>query len=313
MHRLSTDVLLLSLALAAQIAPVQQPPERLVFSSRSDLVALHVTVLDKQSGFVAGLPRDAFHVYEDGRPQTVALFENTDMPVTVGVVMDNSGSMQGVRDHVVSAGMAFAHASHPEDEMFVVHFNERVWQGLSAGTPFTSDREELRRALLRSTARGQTALFDGILAGLHHLERGGKQKKVLVVISDGADNASRARFADVLDTALRMNALIHTIGLYDRHNPEVDAGVLRQLSDSTGGETYFPRQLDSPEVTRILQRIAHDIRSGYTIGYVPAAGLAERPGYRAVRVDVRSPDRRKLSVRVRKGYVAGPARSHGSQ
>jgi VWFA-related protein len=291
--------LLLSLSL---ILAGQAPPGRTVFSSRSELVALHVSVSDRRAGFVSGLPRDAFIVYEDGRPQEISFFENEDSPVTVGFVVDSSGSMQRMRQAVIAAGMAFAHASHPDDEMFTVHFNERVWLGLPAGQPFTSDREELRRALMRSTARGQTALFDALRIGLDHLETGRMGKKVIVLVSDGGDNSSRAKFEEVLDSALRMNAVIYSVAIYDRHIRDANPKVLRELAKATGGEAYFPRGIE--QVSQVLEGIARDIRSGYTIGYVPSNSLG-KPGYRAIRVSVRSPDRRKLHVRARAGYMAG--------
>src|SRR5687768_4937250 len=141
--------LLVSCLAQEPVAPERKP--RAVFSSGSELVALHVSVLDRRDAFVAGLPREAFTIYEDGRPQTVSFFDNTDSPVTAGLVMDNSGSMQRIRPAVIDAAMAFADASHTDDELFVVHFNERVWPGLPAGVRFTRDREDLRAALNRST------------------------------------------------------------------------------------------------------------------------------------------------------------------
>jgi len=297
---------LLLLTLWAQAAAVQPPPTREVFSSRSELVVLHVSVLDRKSGFVAGLPREAFTVYEDGRPQAIGFFENADGPATIGLVMDNSGSMHRMRDEVIAAGMTFAHASHPRDEMFVVHFNERVWSGLPPGQPFTSDRLTLHQALLRSTTRGQTALFDAVRAGLRQLEAGRQAKKVLVVVSDGGDNASQTRFADVLDMALRMDALVYTIGLYDRDDRDANPKLLRQLAEATGAEAFFPRK--TKQITKILERIARDIRSGYTIGYAPDAGAPQ--GYRAIRVAVQAAGRSKLAVRARTGYMAGPPAAH---
>ena len=298
-------LLLVPLLAQQPVPPLPEPArQRAVFSSGSELVALHVSVLDRRDAFVGGLPREAFTIYEDGRPQTVSFFDNTDSPVTAGLVMDNSGSMQRIRPAVIAAAMAFAGASHPDDELFVVHFNERVWPGLPAGTRFTRDREDLRAALNRSTARGQTALFDGILDGLSRLEKAGRPKKVLVVFSDGGDNASRARFDDVMNKALAMDAVIYTIGLYDFYDPDANPKLLRKLAESTGGESFFPRRAE--EVTDILERIARDIRSGYTIGYVPAGG-SRAPGFRAIRVEVRPPDRRKLEVRARAGYMSSAA------
>jgi VWFA-related protein len=282
----------------------QDSQPKTVFSSSSELVVVHASVLDRKAGFVPGLPRDAFTVYENGQPQTVSFFTNEDSPVTVGLVIDCSGSMQRKRDAVISAGLAFAQSSHPQDEMFTINFNERVWAGLPPGTAFTSHIDELRNALQSSTTRGQTALFDAIRVSLAHLNKGREQKKVLIVISDGADNASKARFEDVLDAALRMDAVIYTIGLFDEYDREAKPGLLRKLAEATGAESFFPRNPE--DATRILERIGRDIRSGYTIGYVPAASL-EQGGFRSIRVTVNAPDRRKLTVRARSGYLSKPA------
>jgi Ca-activated chloride channel homolog len=279
----------------------QPPRSRAAFSSRSELVVLRVSVVDRRAGFVSGLPREAFVVHEDGRPQPIEFFENEDTPVTVGLLIDCSGSMQPRRDGVIAAGMAFAESSHPADELFTLNFNENVWPGLPPEHPYTSDHDELRRALSRSTARGQTALFDAIAMGLRHLDGGHRTRKVLVVVSDGADNASHTRFDEVLDRALRKDVVIYTIGIYDANDRDAKPGLLRQLADVTGGEAFFPRT--NAEVTPLLERIARDIRSSYTVGYTPPAG-ANRP--RSVRVDVRAPDGRKLAVRARSSYI-GPS------
>jgi Ca-activated chloride channel family protein len=292
---------MITLLLASLLA--QDAIPRAAFASRSELVVLRVTVVDRRAGFVGGLPREAFVVHEDGRPQPIQFFEADDTPVTVGLVIDSSGSMMRRRDGVVAAGLAFAASSHPDDELFTLHFNERVWPGLPAGQPFTSDREALKRALDRSTARGETALFDAIAAGLGHLQHGTRTRKVLVVVSDGGDNASRVRFDEILDRALRDEVVIYAIGIYDAEaKGEANPKLLKQLADTTGGEAFFPRA--GTDVTPLLERIARDIRSGYTVGYVPpdAAGAGRR---RTVRVDVRPADGRKLAVRARSSYIAG--------
>ena len=278
----------------------QDPPQRAAFASRSELVVLRVSVVDRRAGFVSGLPRESFAVHEDGRPQPIQFFENEDTPVTIGLVIDSSGSMQPRRDSVIAAGMAFAGSSHPADELFTLNFNEKVWPGLPPDQPFTTDHQDLRQALNRSTARGQTALFDAIATGLRRLDEGHRTRKVLVVVSDGADNASHTHFDEVLDAALRKDVVIYTIGIYDRHDREAKPHLLRQLAGATGGEAFFPSALE--DVTRTLERVARDIRSGYTVGYVPPAG-ADGPRRRQVRVDVRSPDGRKLTVRARTAYI----------
>jgi Ca-activated chloride channel homolog len=287
--------LILSAFLLSQ-APAQEPQR---FTSRSDLVVLHVTVVDRKAGYVAGLPREAFAVYEDGKPQSVSFFESADSPVTAGLVIDSSVSMQRRRESVIAAGIAFAESSRPDDEMFTVHFNEKVWSGLPEGQMFTSDREELRHSLLRSTARGQTALFDALRLALTTLEQGHRQKKILLVVSDGGDNASRTTFDDALAMALRMDAVIYTVSVHDQYDDEAKPDVLRKLASATGGESFFLR--NAAGVTETFERIARDIRSGYTLGYVPTSN---QPGYRSLRVDVRPPNGRKPTVRARSGYTA---------
>jgi len=276
----------------------QEPPHK-IFSSKSEVVMVHVTVRDTKSRLVPALPREAFTVFENAQPQTVTYFDDEDRAVTVGLVVDSSGSMQRKRDDVIAAGLAFAKSSHPKDEMFTVNFNEQVWMGLPPSVPFTTDFEELRRALLRSGARGQTALFDAIKAALAHLEQGHEEKKVLIVVSDGGDNASRTTFADVLEMALRMDAVVYALGVYDEYARDAKPELLKKLSESTGGAAFFPK--DPSETTQILEKIAAEVRSGYTLGYVPPPGS----GYRAIRVEVHPADRRKLTVRARSGYVAG--------
>src|SRR3954452_20845597 len=180
-QRLEEIMLLLLLHVLAQAAQAAQGAP--AYKSSSELVVLHVSVVDRHAGFVSGMPQSAFTIYEDGRSQPIRFFEHEDTPVTVGLVIDSSGSMATRRDAVIAAGMAFAESSHPDDEMFTISFNEKVWRGLPDGQAFTSDHQELRRALDRSGARGQTALFDAISAGLEQLDGGARTRRVLIVIS----------------------------------------------------------------------------------------------------------------------------------
>jgi Ca-activated chloride channel homolog len=304
-HAESTRTWVTSLLLCGSVlAPAsafQDPPHK-VFSSHSEVVLVHVSVLDGKSHLVSGLPEQSFKVFENEQPQTITFFHNQDTPVTVGLVLDCSTSMQRKRDAVIAAGLAFAQSSHPADELFTVNFNEEVWSGLPASTPFTSNVDQLREALQRSSSRGKTALFDAVRYSLNHLGKGQRQKKVLILVSDGGDNASTATFDDVLRAAQRTDAVIYALSLTDQYDTDANPDVLRKLTGATGGKAYFA---DNPkDSTALLTQIANDIRSGYTIGYVPPASGA---GYRKIRVEVRAPDGRSLSVRARPGYVAGPA------
>ena len=267
----------------------------------SDLVVLHAVVLDRRSRFVQGLGQDQFTVYEDGALQTIAFFVPEDQPATVGLVIDNSGSMHAKRTDVIVAGHAFVRASHPRNELFLVHFNERVWSGLPDATPFTLDPGPLFQALSRTGARGQTALYDAVSRALDHVALGTNHHRVLIVISDGRDNASATRFAPLLLRARQSEAVIYTIGLFDTASRDRNPEVLRQLAAATGGAAYFPK--NSAKATTTLEQIARDIRSTYTIGFVPT-NLKRDGQYRRIRVTVHTQRDTDLNVRTRAGYIA---------
>jgi len=276
------------------------------FSARSELVVLHVTVKDRRGAYVTGLPERAFQVFDEGRPQPIAFFTGEDAPVTVGLVVDNSGSMRQSRERVLTAVRAFVEAGHPEDEVFALTFNERVRPVLGADAPFTSDAETLRAALTSALiARGRTALFDAVAEGLVYLQRGRHARQVLVVIGDGGDNASEIAFDSALRRAQASNAAIYTVGFVDPLDTESDPKVLRRLAETTGGESFFPE--DASRIQAVLGRIAEDIRHIYTIGYVPRAAGAPA-ALRRLRVKVTPPDGRRTDVRTRTSYLAGGAR-----
>jgi Ca-activated chloride channel family protein len=284
-------------ALVAQ-AGAQQP----TFSSESQVVVLHVAVLDGK-GYIGGLDQQAFQVFENQQRQPVTFFSNQDAPVTVGLLIDSSGSMGANRDRVIAAAVAFAQNSNPEDDVFVLAFNEQVKAALPDAAPFTRDIPTLREAMDRAiAARGQSAVYSALDAGLHYLERGHYERKVLVLVSDGGDNASTISRADVLARAQASNALIYTVGLIDPMETEADPGFLRQVAGASGGLSFEPHSV--ADVGKALQRVARDIRSLYTVGYVPSAA-GGKEALRAVGVRVTLPNGRKASVRTRRAYLAG--------
>lgn len=266
-----------------------------------DLVVLQATVRDRKGGFVSGLPSEDFRVYEDGVPQTTGFFSHEDVPVTVGLVVDHSGSMRPKQMEVVAAALAFARSSNPKDEMFVVNFNERAWLGLSAAVPFTGNPALVEGALNRDVPRGRTALYDAIAMALGHLRQAAFEKRILIVISDGGDNASHHRWPEVRAMAEASNAIIYTIGLFDERDPDWNPNVLKRLAVETGGEVFLPRE--NTAVVQICEQIAHDIRNQYTIGYVPENRRRDDT-YRSIRLAVTTPLHAKLSVRTRAGYIA---------
>jgi VWFA-related protein len=266
------------------------------------LVVLPATVIDRQGGFVSDLGEQNFEVYENGVPQRIRLFKNEDIPVTVGLVVDHSSTMGSKLAEVTAAARTFVRSSNQEDEMFVVNFNENVSLGLPRTTRFTNSTAELERAITAAPAGGQTALYDAIAKALEELQAGSRDKKVLIVVSDGGDNASARSLSQVMKLAEQSSAVIYTLGVFDEEDPDRNPAVLKRLALATGGEAFFPSQLS--EVVAICGRIARDIRHQYTIGYVPS-NLTRDGAYRAIRVRARANGHDRLSVRTRAGYIAG--------
>ena len=284
---------------ALALAPLQQP----TFIARLDLVVLHVMVKDRKGSSVTGLASDAFTVFEDGKQQTIYFFGDEDAPATVGIVIDSSGSMGTVRDRVIAAAGAFAQTSNPADEIFALAFNDSVRAALPPSAPFTNDPATLRQAItVAISAVGRTALYDAISTGLEYVAKGSSQTKVLVVVSDGGDNASTATFDQVLRATHVSNTVVYTVALTDPLERDSNPRLLRRLAEASGGEAFRPR--DSTQVDDVLRHIARDIRHTYTIGYVPTS-VAPAGRFRRIRVEVAAPNRGTLRVRTRAGYVAG--------
>jgi Ca-activated chloride channel family protein len=264
-------------------------------------VVLHASVQNHKGAAVSGLGKDDFQVYEDGARQPIEYYSHEDIPVTVGLVLDNSGSMGPKRDEVIAAAMAFARSSNPQDQMFVVNFNEHVSLGLPANVPFTDQTAQLQDALSRFKTNGETALYDALAVALEHLKKGNRDKKVLIVVSDGGDNASQHKLSQILALAGQSDAIIYTIGIYTDEDPDQNPGALRNLSKTTGGEAFFPQSI--PDVVPVCERIAHDIREQYTLAYSPA-NRKQDGAYRTIQVKAKAPGHGSLTVLTRAGYYA---------
>jgi len=277
-------------------------------------VVLHATVVDKHGHMVSDLKQSDFRVFEDGAPQTLAHFSHADIPVTMGIVIDDSGSMRDKRQAVNAAAVAFVRTSNPQDQVFVVNFNDVYY--LDTPGNFASSMEDLRSALDKIDSRGGTALRDAVIASLDHLKLGNRDKRVLLVVTDGEDNASRYTQEELLARAQKSNAVVYTIGLlgseesdglFRIHGGEAHraAKALKELAEATGGGVFFPRSLDEVEST--CRQIAHDIRNQYTLAYRPT-NTKKDGSFRNVRVDAFEPNSRtKLIVRTRPGYFAPKA------
>jgi Ca-activated chloride channel family protein len=293
-------VLILTASRAAH--PQNQTPESETspyqISVNLNLVVLPVAVRDKKGGFASDLREQDFEVYEDGVRQTIRLFRHEDIPVTAGLVVDHSGSMQTKMTDVLMAARTFVHFSNPEDQMFVVNFNERVTPGLPPSIRFTNREDEMQAAILKAPVAGETALYDAMNVALDSLQTGEREKKVLLVISDGGDNASTTALPQILKKAEESTAIIYAIGIYDASDPDKNPGVLRRIAKATGGEAFFPD--DISKVGGICEGIARDIRHQYAIGYV--SGNTQPGGRRVIRVTARSAGK-DLIVRTRTSYT----------
>ena len=307
MTKFASTVLLalVSLVPALRAAPQAQPAVGGVsshpfqISVDLNLVILPVTVRDKKGGFATDLTQQNFEVFEDGVRQSIRLFRHEDIPVTVGLVVDHSGSMQNKMSDVLTAAQVFVGLSNPDDQMFVVNFNEHVTIGLPSAIPFTTRVADIEAAVFNAPVAGETALYDALGVALDRLKAGNREKKVLVVISDGGDNASALKLPQILQRAEASRAIVYTIGIFDQNDPDQNAGVLRRLAKETGGEAFFPAA--SGEAVAICKEIARDIRHQYTLGYVsnnPQVG-----GMRRVRVVAKAAGK-DLVVRTRPGYIA---------
>ncbi len=272
-----------------------------VISVDTRLVVLRVNVRDARGRIVYGLGKDSFRVMEDGQAETIRHFTDEDVPAAVGLVIDSSGSMRHRASDVIAPAMQFARASNPLDQIFVIHFNEHisidpVEGGLPPGAP-----AELERALQSVAPAGETALYDAIDAGLARLKQIDRERKVLILISDGGDDASHHRIEQIVEGARETDATIYTIGLFDDEDPDRNPGLLRRLAGLTGGEAYLPDTY--AERVRAFLRIANDIHSQYTIGYSPSNRNFDGR-YRRIQVTATDRAGTRFSVRTRQGYRA---------
>jgi Ca-activated chloride channel family protein len=268
-----------------------------------NLVVLHTSVLDDRGRFADGLKQENFRVFEDKVEQKLSVFKREDVPVSMGLVIDNSGSMREKRPRVNEAALTLVQASNPRDEAFVVNFNDDFY--LDLDKDFTSSIPELKEALERIDSRGSTALRDAIIGSLDHLKKGTKDKKVLLVVTDGEDNASHNSLEKTLREIQKTDTVIYTIGLLSsegKKEAKRAKKVLQEIAAASGGVAYFPESVD--DVHSICEQVAHDIRNQYILAYYPTN--TRRDGsFRAVNVDVIPPrGRGKLVARTRNGYYA---------
>jgi Ca-activated chloride channel homolog len=287
---------------AEQQAPADGQDSIFVFKKEVQEVMLHATVVDERRRLVTNLDKSAFTVFEDGVAQKTTSFHRDDVPVAMGIVIDNSGSMREKRDKVNQAVLNLIKASNPNDEIFVVNFTQDSY----LDQDFTSDINLLQQALHKVSAQGSTALYDAIVASAVHLKNNNRvDRKVLLVVTDGRDNASQETLQQAARRLQQENGpTLYAIGLLGDELQQSGIDALQSLADSTGGVAFFPKGLD--EVDEITRTVARDIRSQYTVGYKPIKPRQDS-GYRRILVTAQAPGYRKLTVRTRSGYYSGEA------
>ncbi|MCX6618363.1 MAG: VWA domain-containing protein [Acidobacteria bacterium] len=309
-----TSSLLLLLAVVAALATAQQPAAQQPpaqkgtkddlyrFSVETRLVVLHATVLDKDKHLVTTLSRDHFQVFEDDVQQRIRDFKREDIPISVGILVDNSGSMRDKRRKVETAALTFVRTSNPADEVFIVNFNDEAF----LDQDFTANIDQLKEGLEKIDSRGGTAFFDAIQMSIDHLKEGArKSKKVLLVVTDGEDNASRMNLEELLKYVHRSEVVVYTVGLLGEENRRAAKRAQKamgDISEATGGLAFFPKDVN--EVEGIATKVAHDIRNQYVLTYTPSHPNDGK--FHSVAVKAAAPGMGKLFVRTRTGYYANP-------
>jgi VWFA-related protein len=316
MYKIHWHRIVAAMICAAPLTPLafqtpQNPPTSNEFTLSTDvnLVILDAGVKDTRGGYVSGLVKENFRVYDNGKIQTINHFTNADIPVTVGLVMDNSGSMRSKRNEVSTAALNLVRASNPRDEVFVVNFNDSVRRGLPVDVLFTDNIGFLRAGLLNGTPEGRTSLYDALAYSLMYLEKGKMDKKTLVVVSDGGDNASTIGFAELMRRVQQSRATIYTIGIFDEDDSDRNPDALRKLAGVSGGEYYQLNKLE--EIAIVCRKVASDIRTRYTIAYIPQP-IESRDPVRSIKVTASESSHKKLIVRTRTRYRA-PERVSGKE
>jgi Ca-activated chloride channel homolog len=280
-------------------APVGTENGGFVFRAEAREVTLHATVVDDRNHLVNNLDKADFTVLENDKPQKITHFHQEDFPVAIGIVIDNSGSMREKRDAVNKAALNLVKASNPDDQVFVVNFNDEYY----LDQEFTADIKKLQSALEHVEARGGTALYDAIVASADYLTHSRLQRKAIFVVTDGEDDASQETLEQAVHKLQQENGpVVYSIGLLGEEKSRRAKRALEVIADRTGGISFFPPTLD--QVDEISREVAHDIRNQYTITYAPSTPKTVQ-GYRTIHVDARSKPYKKLTVRTRTGYYPG--------
>jgi Ca-activated chloride channel family protein len=298
-------VWLASAAAAVSLGALWAQKDQAIFRTDTREVVCHTTVVDKSGHLITNLTQDAFTVYENGVQQPIRVFRREDVPVSLGLIIDNSGSMRDKRAKVEAAALALVKDSNPEDEVFIVNFNDEAFLDNPHGKSFTSNIKEMEEALTRIDSRGGTAMRDAVRMSIDHLkEKAHKDKRVLVAVTDGNDNASAVTLENLVKASQQSEVLIYAVGLLgeeERREAQRAQRALKALANATGGDVYFPK--DTGEVEKIAHQVARDIRNQYTIAYTPT-NTAMDGTFRQIKITAKATG--NPTVRTRSGYYATP-------
>lgn len=281
-----------------------QPAPAAVFRANTRLVVLYASVTNKKGKLITNLPRSAFTVYENDVKQNIKLFRREDVPISLGLIIDNSGSMRDKRKQVESAALTLVEKSNKRDEVFIVNFNDEAYLDVD----FTNDIKKMEGGLTRIDSRGGTAMRDALSMSIDHLlAKGKRDKKVLLVVTDGNDNTSGITLEQLVHKAQQSGVLIYAIGLLNqeqRRERKRAKRALNALTKASGGLAYYPK--DVTQVENIAITVAHEIRNQYVIAYSPLNQKLDG-SYRRIRVVVKA--KGHPLVRTRSGYYASAMRS----
>lgn len=303
-----TKFFLLSLMLAVAFVGATSAQDKTfedVIVINTDLVVLRAGVTDKQGRAVTGLKKENFKVFEDGIEQKIEIFSNEESPVSWGVVLDRSGSMMEMLSEVYQASLHVIDEGTDKDEMFIATFNEKP----ELISRFETDKHRLENSTLGLRADGNTALYDAVFFALDEFKQGKFRKKVLVVVTDGEDNASRLSFRKLIERAEEEEVIIYTVGMFESSgmrrfmNSNKDArGELEKLAQVTGGRAHFPNNPD--DCQRVMKEIAREVSQQYSLGYYPTNNTFDNK-WRNIRLQVNEEkSQNSLVARTRSGYYA---------
>jgi len=297
-----TKSLLLIPFLTASLLWSQDSPFKL--SVNVDLTEVHVNVTDEKDRPVGNLKKENFRVFEDRKEQQIMVFKHEDAPISLGLVIDNSRSIEPRKQRLDAAALSFVRKSNPNDETFIVHFDDTA----RIDRDFTDSIPALEEALAGVKPFGQTAIFDALILALEHMENAKHLKKAILLITDGVDNSSKHTMSEAIEATKRSRVAVYTVGLISMSGGQKAEDALIHIAEASGGHAYFPNDVD--EARMYMERVARDLREQYTLGYIPTN---KNGGWRSVRVDVLPPPglpaTTKLTANYRHGYY-GPGNSN---